>query len=154
MKFRAGPGWGDYECGRSGACRDRLNWFARDRALSISALSIGAVVGVCISAAVIMLFLAIPLFYLPVNLPTGAALASIGLVGVFAGSMIIWSDRRGGPLALGWPFTLLRGRGGSKHLGGHQCAFRCRTTNVSNSRFAHRRRSRLDWIGWNRGRRA
>ena len=64
--------------------------------MSISALSIGAVVGVCISAAVIMLFLAIPLFYLPVNLPTGAALASIGLVGVFAGSMIIWSDRRGG----------------------------------------------------------
>ena len=43
-----------------------------------------------------MLFVAATLMYRRVDLPTGAALASIGLVGVAAGSMIIWSDRHKG----------------------------------------------------------
>ncbi len=69
------------------------------RALSIAVsvgLSIGAVVGVCLSAALSVLFVAVPLLSRPDDLPTGAALASIGLVGVAAGSMIIWSDRHKG----------------------------------------------------------
>ena len=62
----------------------------------ISALSVGTVVGVCLSAAFSVLFLYGPLLYRPDDLPTGAGLASIGLVGVAAGSMIIWSDRHKG----------------------------------------------------------
>ena len=64
------------------------------RALSIAVsvgLSIGAVVGVCLSAAISVLFVAATLMYRRVDLPTGAALASIGLVGVAAGVTIIWS---------------------------------------------------------------
>ena len=64
--------------------------------MPINALSIGAGVGVCLSAALSVLFVAVPLLSRPDDLPTGAALASIGLVGVAAGSMIIWSDRHKG----------------------------------------------------------
>ena len=65
------------------------------RALYIAvsiALSIGAVVGIGISAAYSALFLLVPLLSRPdASLPTAAGLASIGLVGVAAGVTIIWS---------------------------------------------------------------
>ena len=62
----------------------------------ISALSVGAVVGVCLSAAYSVLFLYGPLLSRPADLSAGAALASIGLIGVAGWSMIIWSDRHKG----------------------------------------------------------
>ena len=78
--------------------------------MPINALSIGAGVGVCLSAALSVLFVAVPLLSRPDDLPTGAALASIGLVGVAAGIMIIWSDRHKG--RWGWPCTVLALSGG------------------------------------------
>ncbi len=83
-----------------GAYRDRFTGIARDRALHTSPLSIGVAVCVCLSAAISALFLVVPLVSRhgasPYPYYTACCLASIGLVGVAAGGMIIWSDRHKG----------------------------------------------------------
>ena len=62
-----------------------------------SRLSIGAAVCVCFSAAIGVLFLVAQLVSrTEASFYTACGLASIGLVGVAAGTMIIWSDRHEG----------------------------------------------------------
>ena len=70
----------------------------RGHRMPVSHLSIASLVAVCCSIALIVLFIAIPLASLP---PThapywSAILAPIGLIGVAAGSAIMWSDRNRG----------------------------------------------------------
>lgn len=89
----------------AGEDRNRLIGIARGCALPTRVLatavsivlSMGAGVGMSISAAYSALFLLVPLLSRPgASFSTAAGLASIGLVGVAAGSMIIWSNLRRG----------------------------------------------------------
>ena len=78
----------------------------RGNRLPVSHLSIASLVAVCCSIALIVLFIAIPLASLTSTRAPywSAILAPIGLIGVAAGSAIIWSDRsrgRWGFLGLG-----------------------------------------------------
>ena len=78
----------------------------RGNRLPMSHLAIASLVAVCCSIALIVLFIAIPLASLTSTRASywSAILAPIGLIGVAAGSAIIWSDRnrgRWGSLGLG-----------------------------------------------------
>ena len=70
----------------------------RGHRLPVSHLSIASLVAVCCSIALIVLFIAIPLASLTSTRAPywSAILAPIGLIGVAAGSAIIWSDRNRG----------------------------------------------------------
>ena len=82
-----------------------VTWMARQylrhvrgHRMPVSHLSIASLVAVCCSIALIMLFIAIPLASLTSTRAPywSAILAPIGLIGVAAGSAIIWSDRNRG----------------------------------------------------------
>ena len=78
----------------------------RGHRMPVSHLAIASLVAVCCSIALIVLFIAIPLASLTSTRAPywSAILAPIGLIGVAAGSAIIWSDRsrgRWGFLGLG-----------------------------------------------------
>ena len=70
----------------------------RGHRMPVSHLSIASLVAVCCSIALIVLFIAIPLASLTSTRAPywSAILAPIGLIGVAAGSAIIWSDRNRG----------------------------------------------------------
>ena len=70
----------------------------RGHRMPMSHLSIASLVAVCCSIALIVLFIAIPLASLTSTRAPywSAILAPIGLIGVVAGSAIIWSDRNRG----------------------------------------------------------
>ena len=70
----------------------------RGHRMPMSHLSIASLVAVCCSVALIVLFIAIPLASLTSTRAPywSAILAPIGLIGVAAGSAIIWSDRNRG----------------------------------------------------------
>ena len=70
----------------------------RGHRMPMSHLSIASLVAVCCSIALIVLFIAIPLASLTSTRAPywSAILAPIGLIGVAAGSAIIWSDRNRG----------------------------------------------------------
>ena len=70
----------------------------RGHRMPVSHLAIASLVAVCCSIALIVLFIAIPLASLTSTRAPywSAILAPIGLIGVAAGSAIIWSDRNRG----------------------------------------------------------
>ena len=70
----------------------------RGHRMPVSHLSVASLVAVCCSIALIVLFIAIPLASLTSTRAPywSAILAPIGLIGVAAGSAIIWSDRNRG----------------------------------------------------------
>ena len=74
-------------------------------------LTLGALVGTCLSMAVsVLFFIASATSQIPVDFSTAVFLSLIGLVGVVAGIIIIWSDRhngRWGLLGLGFSFIYL-----------------------------------------------
>lgn len=74
-------------------------------------LTIGALVGTCLSMAVSVLFsIASVTSQIPVDFSMAVFISLIGLVGVISGIIIIWSDRhmgRWGLLALGFSFIYL-----------------------------------------------
>ena len=86
----------------------------RGHRMPVSHLAIASLVAVCCSIALIVLFIAIPLASLTSTRAPywSAILAPIGLIGVAAGSAIIWSDRNRGALGLRGTGTVLAVPGG------------------------------------------